>query len=184
MYHNYNVVLEQAQLNYEWNVIRRGRNHDLSKVLLSVKGVQENLFESIPFVPLETLLSFLSDSNSKPNLKFIQLFETASLNDIDLNYKNNVGRQFIMGMKRQGGLINKNIPYFISSQSDLQVIWIPTETKTKRIITNDERIYLNMILLHHGLWQNILTKNKQWFLQELNHDDKENINTQMFLASK
>ncbi|CAF4771934.1 unnamed protein product, partial [Rotaria sp. Silwood2] len=29
MYHTFSVVIEQAQSNYEWNMIRRGRNNDL-----------------------------------------------------------------------------------------------------------------------------------------------------------
>ncbi|CAF3080657.1 unnamed protein product [Rotaria socialis] len=183
MYHTYSVVLEQAQSNYEWNVIRRGPNHDLSKVLSFAKKMSEKLNEEIPFLPLEILLHLFLNKNSNVNLRFVQLFETSSLNEIDLNYKNNVGRQFITGIKRQGGLVNGNIPCLIFSQFDRRIVWIPSETKTDRIMTNDERLYLNMILIYHGCWKDILTKKKQWFLKEIDRNDKENINIQLFFAT-
>jgi hypothetical protein len=80
-----------------------------------------------------------------------------------------------MGTKRKGGLINNNIPCLIISQ----IIWIPSEIRTQRIMTNDERFYLNIILLYHGLWKNILTKKKQWYLKEIDGNDKENINIEL-----
>ncbi|CAF4434192.1 unnamed protein product [Rotaria sp. Silwood2] len=183
MYHTYIAVIEQAQSNYEWNMIRRGRNNDLSKVLPSSKSLDRNLFQEFPFLPLPVLLHSLLNKNSNLNLQFVQLFETSSLNEIELNYKNNVGRQFIMATKRQGGLVNHNIPCLIYLQFDRQIIWIPSETKTQRIMNNDERLYLNMIVLYHGFWKNILTKKKQWYLKEINNNDKENMNIEILFAT-
>ncbi|CAF3498546.1 unnamed protein product [Rotaria sp. Silwood1] len=183
MYHTYSVVIEQAQSNYEWNIIRRGRNNDLSKVLPSTKSLDGNLFEELPFLPLKAFLHLFLNKNSNLNLQFVQLFETSSLNEIEFNYKNNVGRQFIMATKRRGGLVNGNIPCLICSQFDRQNIWIPSEMKTQRIMTNDERLYLNMILLYHGFWKNILTKKKQWYLKEINNNDKENVNVEILFAT-
>jgi hypothetical protein len=170
MYLAYNIVIQQAQLNYEWNRIRHGRTNDLSKMLPSMKEMGGSICEILPFLPLQSLLL-----NKGSNFQFIQLFETSSLDEIELNYKNNVGRQFIMATKRQGGLTNNNIPCLIISQ----IIWIPSETRTRRIMTNDERLYLNIILLYHGLWKNLLTKKKQWYLKEINGNDKENIHVEL-----
>lgn len=167
--------MQQAQSNYEWNRILHGRNNDLSKNLPCSKGIEGNICEILPFLPLQTLLYHFLTKDLNINLQFIQLFETSSLDDIELNYKTNVGRQFIMTTKRQGGLLNSNIPCLIISQ----IIWIPSEIKTQRIMTNDERIYINIILLYHGLWKNILTKKKQWYLKEMNSIDKENIHIEL-----
>jgi hypothetical protein len=179
MYRAYSVVIEQAQSNYEWNIIHRGRNNDLSKFLPSAKKIEGNLCEELPFLPLQTLLHLFVNKNSNLNFQFVQLFETSSLDEIELNYKNNVGRQFIMATKRQVGFVNGNIPCLISSQLNHQIIWIPSETKTHRIMNHDERFYLNIILLYHGLWKYILTKKKQWYLKELNGNNKENINLEI-----
>jgi hypothetical protein len=46
-------------------------------------------------------------------------------------------------------------------------------------MTNDERIYLNMILLYHGLWKYMLTRKKQWYLKEIDGNDKENIHLEI-----
>jgi hypothetical protein len=171
MYRAYNVIIQQAQTNYEWNRIRHGRNNDLSKILPFAKGMEEIL----PFLPLQSLLHLFQNKDSKLNLQFVQLFETSSLDEIEFNYKNNVARQFIMTIKRQGGLVNNNIPCLIISQ----IIWIPSETKTQRIMNNDERLYLNLILLYYGLWKNILTRKKQWYLKEIDTNDKENIHVEI-----
>lgn len=176
MYCTYNIVIEQAQSNYEWNIIRNGRNNDLLKALPSIKRTDENLFNELPFITLQTLLHFLFYKDSKLTLQFVQIFETSSLNEIESNYKNNIGRQFIMGKKRQGGLINGNLPCLIYSQIDRQIIWIPTETKTQRVMNNDERLFLNLILLYRGLWKDMFTRKRQWFLKEIDDHDKENIN--------
>jgi len=175
MYRAYNLVMEQAQMNSEWNRIRHGRNNDLSKMLPFAKGMEENFCEILSFLPLQSLLHLFLKKNSNLNLQFVQLFETSSLDEMELNYKNTVARQFIMGTKRQGGLVNNNIPCLIISQ----IIWIPSETKTRRIMNNDERLYLNLILLYNGLWKNILTKKKQWYLKEIDNNDKENIHVEI-----
>jgi hypothetical protein len=166
MYRAYAIVIEQAQLNYDWNIIRRGRNNDLSKFLPSAK---KNFYEQLPFLPLHVFLK------KDFNFQFVQIFQTSSLDEIESNYKNNVARQFIMVTNRQGGLVNDTIPCLISTQ----IIWIPSETKTQRIMTNDERLYLNIILLYHGLWKNTLTKKKQWYLKEIDGNDKENVNIEI-----
>jgi len=87
-------------------VIRDGRNNDLRKISRFPKGMEENFCEV---------------------LEFIQLFATSSLDEIEFDYKSNVARQFIMRTKRQGGLVNNNIPCLIISQIDHQIIWIPNE---------------------------------------------------------
>jgi hypothetical protein len=175
MYRSYTIVIEQAQSNYDWNIIRRGRNNNLLKYLPSAKRMKENFYEQFSFLPLHLLLK--KDST----VQFVQLFETSSLDEIETNYKNHVGREFILTPKRQGGLVNGTIPCLILTQFDQQIIWIPSETKTRRIMSNDERLYLNMILLYHGLWKNILTKKKQWYLKEV---DKENVNIEIFFDNE
>jgi hypothetical protein len=180
MYRVYDIVIQQAQSNYEWNRIRHGcTTNDLLKFLPSGKGMERYFGEELPFLPLQTLLHFFVNKSSNLNLQFVQLFETSSLDEIELNYKNNVARQFIMATKRQVGFVNGNIPCLISSQLNHQIIWIPSETKTHRIMNHDERFYLNIILLYHGLWKYILTKKKQWYLKELNGNNKENINLEI-----
>jgi hypothetical protein len=175
MHRPYSVVNEQAQPTCEWNTICHGRNNDLSKVLPSINWMEGNLCEELPFISLTTFLHLFLKKNSNLNLQFVQLFETASLAELESNYKINVARQFIMATKRQGGLVNDTIPCLIFSQFDRQIIWIPSETKTRRMMTSDERLFLNIILLYHGLWRNVLTKKKQWYLTETDND-KENIN--------
>jgi hypothetical protein len=175
IFHLYNIVIQQAQTNSEWNRIRHGRNNDLSKFLPFSKGMEGNLCEVLPFLQLQSFLHLFQNKDSKINLQFVQLFETSSLDEIEFNYKNNIARQFIMTTKRQGGLVNNNIPCLIISQ----IIWIPTEIKTQRIMNNDERIYLNLILLYYGLWKNILTRKKQWYLKEIDTNDKENIHMEI-----
>ncbi len=167
----YNIVLQQAQLNYAWARMR----HDLSKFIPSGKEMERYFGEKLPFLPLQTLLHLFLTKNSNLNLQFVQLFENSSFNEIELNYKTNLARQFIITSKRQGGLLNNKIPCLINSQ----IIWIPNETKTRRIMTNDERIYLNIILLYHGLWKYMLTRKKQWYLKEINENEKENIHLEI-----
>ncbi len=87
-------------------VIRDGRNNALRKILRFLKGREENFCEI---------------------LQFVQLFETSSLDEIEFDDKSNVARQFIIITKRQGGLVNNNIPCLIISQIDHQIIWIPNE---------------------------------------------------------
>jgi hypothetical protein len=180
MYRAYDIVIQQAQSNYEWNRIRHGcTTNDLLKFLPSGKGMERYFGEELPFLPLQTLLHLFLTKNSNLNLQFVQLFETSSIDEIELNYKTNLARQFIMTTKRQGGLINNKIPCLISSQIDREIIWIPNEIKTRRIMTNDERIYLNIILLYHGLWKYMLTRKKQWYLKEIDGNDKENIHLEI-----
>ena len=183
MYHNYSVIIEQVRSNYEWNTIYHGSNNDLSQVLPSRKTIEENLYEKLPFIPLQTLLHLFLNKDSNLHIQFVQLFETASFNEIKLNYKNNIARQFIMSTKRQGGLVNGRIPCLIFSKFKQRIIWIPSETKTQRVMNNDERLYLNIILLYYGLWKNILTKTKQWYLKEIDSQHKENMNIEILLAN-
>jgi len=128
--HNaYCVVIEQARTNFEWNSIRNGRNNDLSKVLPYSKTKTDESIEELELVSLDNLL------HSSLNLNFVQLFETASLDEIELDYKNNIGRQFIVTPWRKGGIINESIPCLLISQFDYQTIFIPSEIKTQRLMT-------------------------------------------------
>ncbi|CAF1171383.1 unnamed protein product [Adineta steineri] len=180
IYRSYTIVIEQAQSNYEWNIIRHGRNNDLLKYLPGKKRIEEHLSDdNIPFISLQTFLHLFLNKKSNINIQFVQLFETSSLDEIEFNYKNNVARQFIMITKRQGGFINGNIPCLIFPQLNQPIIWIPSETKTQRKMTNDERLYLNIILLYYGLWKKLLTRKKQWYLKEIDGNDKENLNLEI-----
>jgi hypothetical protein len=50
-------------------------------------------------------------------------------------------------------------------------------------MNNDERLYLNIILLYHGLWRNILTKKKQCYSKEIYVNDKEIFNIEICFDS-
>lgn len=180
----YDTVIQQAQSNYEWNRIRHGRANDLLKFLPSGKEMQGCFGEEVPFLSLQSLLQLFLTKDSTLNLQFVQLFETSALDEIESNYKNNVARQFIMTGKRHGGLVNDKTPCLISSHMGGQIICIPNETKTRRMMTNDERLYLNLILLYHGLWRHTLTRQKQWYLKEINANDKENIQLEILRGNK
>ena len=76
-------------------------------------------------------------------------------------------------------MINNRTPCLISSSTNRQSTLIPTERKTSRMVTNNERLYLNLILLYNGLWKHLLTRKKQWFFKQINENDKENIQLEL-----
>jgi hypothetical protein len=108
---------------------------------------------------------------------FVQLFEKSSLEYITANYTNQFGRQFVIGdSSRQGGLINNEIPYLrIGKQETLYRTWIPTESKSSRLMTHDERLFLNCILLYHNHWNMVLIKEQRWYLEEIDMDIQSSI---------
>lgn len=165
----YEIVLEQTRSNFEWNRIRHGRTNDFNKILPSGKDYPT---DELPFLPLQRLLHLFLAKDGRFNLQFVQLFESSTYEEIESNYQNNVAQQFIMTRQRYGGLINDKTPCLIHHSS---ILWIPSERKTNRMMTNDERMYLNVILLYNGLWKNLLARKKSWFLKEINGNDKENI---------
>ena len=103
---------------------------------------------------------------------FVQLFENSSLEYIITNYKNHFGRQFVLDdSTRQGGLINDDIPYLrLGKQESFCRSWIPTETKSSRIMTHDERLFINCMLLYHGHWTMALSREQRWYLEELDEN--------------
>lgn len=103
---------------------------------------------------------------------FVQLFEKSSLEYLTINYKNQFGRQFIIGdPTRKSGFINNEIPYLYIGKDDNHFrILIPTETKSSRVMTNDERLFINCMLLYHGHWDMVLVKDQRWYLEEIDID--------------
>ena len=164
----YEIVLEQARSNFEWNRIRHGRNNDFVKILPSGKDYS---MDDLPFLPLQRLLHLFLTKDSQFNLQFVQLFESSNFEELESNYQNNVAQQFIMTRQRYGGLINDKTPCLINSS----ILWIPSERKTNRTMTNDERLYLNVVLLYNGLGKNLLARKTSWFLKQINDNEKENI---------
>jgi len=108
---------------------------------------------------------------------FVQLFEKCSLEYLTANYKNQFGRQFVIGdSTRQGGLINNEIPYLrIGKQENLCRTWIPTETKSNRLMIQDERLFINCMLLYHNHWNMVLSKNQRWYLEEIDIDVQSSV---------
>ena len=164
----YEIVLEQTRTH--------GHKNQFAKIFPS--GKEDSFTDDLPFLPLQRLLHLFLTKDSQFNLQFVQLFESSSFEEIQLNYQAIIDQQFIMTNKQYGGLINNRTPCFIHSFSTGQAIWIPTERKTCRMIKNNERIYLNLILLYNGLWKNLLTR-KKWFFKEMNENDKENIQLEL-----
>ncbi|UJR07788.1 hypothetical protein I4U23_012070 [Adineta vaga] len=183
MFRAYSLLIEQAQANYHWNTIHHGQKNALAKYLPSSKRMEENLSDKLSFIPLQTMLHLFLTKQSNLHLQFVQLFETSSLQEIELNYKNNVARQFIMIGKRQSGLINNQIPCYIHSQFKQKLISIPSEIPTQRLVTNDERLYLNMILLYNGLWKNLLTKHKQWYWKDIDENEQGNFQIEILFQN-
>lgn len=103
---------------------------------------------------------------------FVQLFEKSSLEFLTANYQNQVGRQFIVGdCSRQGGFINQEIPFLrLGKLSLASRTWIPTESRSTRSMTNDERLFLNCMLLYQNHWNAVLIKDKRWYLEEIDMD--------------
>lgn len=103
---------------------------------------------------------------------FVQLFEKSSLDYLTANYKDEFGRQFVVGdSTRQCGFIDNEIPYIrIGKQENLCRTWIPTETQSSRVMTQDERLFINCMLLYHDRWNVVLSKEQRWYLEEIDMD--------------
>ena len=162
--HAYNIISEQARENFFWNSIH-GSIY-MSKRLPNLKR-QDRQFK---FLSLDIFLQ-------SKGICFVQLFEQCSLEYLISNYKNQFGQQFVIGdSTRQCGFINNEIPFIsISKQGGYYQTWIPTETKSSRLMTHDERLFVNCMLLYHGLWDTILSKEQHWYLEELDVDVQSSI---------
>lgn len=174
MSHAYSIILEQAQSIIDWNTIEHGVKNELAKALPICQRIDD---EDVSFVRLSTLLNFYSSRNSP--LPFVQLFERSSVKEIQTDYKNQLARQFILSAKRQGGFVEGHMPCLVSSQLNHSVLWTPNEVKCRRTMNNDERLFLNMLLLYRGSWKHLLTKTQQWYLKETDHD-QENFPVEIF----
>ena len=120
----------------------------------------------LKFLPLDILLQ-------AKGLCFVQLFEKASVEYITSHYQNQFARQFIIAdSSRQGGFINRDIPFLRLGHinSPTRRTWIPTETSTARLMTQDERLFINCFLLYHGHAKMILARDQRWYLEELDVD--------------
>lgn len=179
MYRAYSLLTEHTLTNSQWNAILHDRTRDLAKYLPSGKRMEENLRKDLAFVRLQTVLHLFLTKSFNLRLQFVQLFEIPSVEEIEMNYKTSVARQFILIGKRQSGLVDNQTPCLIYSENNREIVSIPSEFVTQRPISNDERLYLNTILLYNGLWKNILTKKKQWYWKEISDDEKENFNIEI-----
>jgi len=162
--HAYNIISEQARENFFWNSIH-GSIY-MSKILPNPKNQD---FE-LKFLSLDIFLK-------AKGMCFVQLFEKSSLDYLTSNYKNQFGRQFVIGdSTRQCGLINNEIPYIcIGKQDKFYRTWIPTETKSPRLITHDERLFINCMLLYHNHWNMVLVKEQRWYLEEIDMDVQSSV---------
>jgi hypothetical protein len=139
------------------------------KILPCPKLIDEHFADETRFISLERLLERFQ-CRSGPT-RFVQLFESSSLDEIRGNYKNNMARQFIVGSMRQAALINGTIACLIVAGRHMS---IPSESPTARRMTDDERLLLNMALLYRGLHRQLLTRNKHWYLAD-RIDQQENV---------
>ncbi|CAF0957369.1 unnamed protein product [Rotaria magnacalcarata] len=157
--HAYNIISEQARENFFWNSIH-GSVY-MSKRLPNRKTQDFQL----KFLSLDIFLK-------SKGICFVQLFEKSSLDYISSNYKNQFGRQFVIGdYTRKCGFINNEIPYIRIGKDETHYrTWIPTETKSARIMTHDERLFINSMLLYHGHWDMVLSKEQRWYLEEIDID--------------
>ena len=130
----------------------------------------KNLDVDLRFVSLDVFLQ-------SKGMCFVQLFEKSSLEYLITNYQNQFGREFIIGdSTREGGFINQEIPFLRLKISHLSHrTWLPTESSSTRLMTNDERLFLNCILLYHNHWNAVLTKDKRWYLEEIDTDIQSSI---------
>ena len=156
---SYGAISEQARENFFWNSIH-GTVY-MSKWLPNPKDHDLDL----KFLSLDILLQ-------AKGLCFVQLFEQSSLEYITSNYQNHFGRQFIVGdCARQAGFIDGEIPYLqLGKPGHPARTWIPTETKSSRVMTHDERLFINCFLLYHGHGKMTLSKEQRWYLEEIDLD--------------
>ncbi|CAF3470556.1 unnamed protein product, partial [Rotaria sp. Silwood2] len=97
--HAYNIISEQARENFFWNSIHG--SVFMSKRLPNLKTQDFQL----KFLSLDIFLQ-------SKGMCFVQLFEKSSLEYLTTNYKNQFGRQFVIGdSTRRCGFINNEIPY-------------------------------------------------------------------------
>jgi hypothetical protein len=163
--HAYKLISEQARENFFWNSFH-GHVY-MSKCL---PNPTDHDFE-LKFLSLDVLLQ------AKGRRCFVQLFEHSSLDYILANYQNHFARQFIIDdCTRQGGFINHEIPYIRLGTSSTQYrTWIPTESISSRLMTHDERLFINCFLLYHGHATMILSKKQRWYLEEIDSDLQSSI---------
>ena len=76
----YEIVLEQARTH--------GHKNQFAKIFPSRK--EESFTDNLPFLPLQRLLHLFLTKDSQFNLQFVQLFETSSFEDIQLNYQTTI----------------------------------------------------------------------------------------------
>jgi hypothetical protein len=161
--HAYQLIATRAQLHCQ---SKQQRYAHLNKYLPSPTI---NTDGNDRFVRLSTLNDCYRDKIG--HWPFIQVFETSSLDEIQMEYKNKMAQQMILGSKQQGGLLNGRIPYLSDVDGQL---WIATSTQTHRQMNTDERILLNMMLLYRGYGNDLLTKKKLTFIKSID-DDRENL---------
>lgn len=156
---SYGIISEQARENYFWNSIRG--NVYMSQRLPNPKNQDFDL----KFLSLDILLK-------AKGMCFVQLFEKSSLDYLTANYKNQFGRQFVVGdSSRQCGFISNEIPYIRTGRPETPCrTWLPVTTESDRSMTHDERLFLNCMLLFHNRWDMVLSKKQQWYLEELDMD--------------
>ncbi|CAF1325159.1 unnamed protein product [Rotaria sordida] len=162
--HAYNIISEQARENFFWNSIH-GSVY-MSKRLPNPKTQDFQL----KFLSLDIFLK-------SKGMCFVQLFEKSSLEYLTTNYKNQFGRQFVIGdSTRRCGFINNEIPYIrIGKDETCYRYLIPTETKSSHLMTHDERLFINCMLLYHDHWDMILIKEQRWYLEEIDIDIQSSI---------
>ena len=167
----YRIVVEQAQVNAQWNLHHHGRHNSLEKVFPCPKRTDDDP----RFLSLETLLHRYWKKS--PAQLFLQLFESSAAEEIRANYKDSIARQFIRARKRRAGMINESTPCLLDYTGQ---IWIADTARTARTMNDDERLLLNMVLLYRGSTKGLLTKQKQWYLREIT-EEQENIQLEVLL---
>lgn len=165
----YQIVVEQAQANAQWNVIHHGRHNSMEKIFPSPQRTDDEP----RFLSLHTLLHRYWKKH--PAELFIQLFESSAMDDIRANYKDSIARQFIRARKRRAGLINGSTPCLVEVNGQM---WMADLMRTSRTMNDDERLFLNMILLSRGSSKGLLSKQKHWYLRQIT-DEQENLHLEL-----
>jgi hypothetical protein len=166
----YQIVVEQAQANAQWNVIHHGRHNSMEKIFACPKPSDDEP----RFLSLHTLLHRYWKKH--PGELFIQLFESSAFEEIRANYKDTIARQFIRARTRRAGLINGCTPCLLEVNGH---IWIADRMRTTRPMNDDERLFLNMILLSRGSSKGLLSKQKHWYLRQIT-EEQENLQLEPF----
>ncbi|CAF0754169.1 unnamed protein product [Adineta ricciae] len=145
--HSYSIISEQARENYFWNSI-----HGTVYMAKRLPNPASQDFE-LKFLSLDIFLK-------AKGMCFVQLFEKSSLDYLTTTYKNQFGRQFVIGdSSRQCGFIDDDLPYIrTGKQEALCRTWIPAESVSERLMTHDERLFINCMLLYHNRWKMILNR--------------------------